>query len=98
MEQDENAIAPRPPRPRQDPVRRTFHGREIVDAYAWMRAPNWQAALDDLSLLPPEILTHLLAETASAAWHLASVREMRDGLVAEMHSYMDPRAAKPPVP
>ena len=98
MEYDENAIAPRPPRPRQEPARRTFHGRELVDEYAWMRATNWQAALDDPSLLPPEILGHLRAENAYADWHLAPAHELRQRLVAEMRSYTDPRTAKPPVP
>ena len=98
MEHDDKTIAPRPPRPRQEPLRRSFHGRELVDEYAWMRAPNWQAALDDPSLLPPDILDHLRAENAYAAWHLESGRGLRERLVAEMRSYMDPRAARPPVP
>jgi oligopeptidase B len=98
MEHDENAIAPRPPRPRQEPLRRVFHGRELVDEYAWMRAPNWQAALDDPSLLPRAILDHLQAENAYTEWHLAPGRELRERLVSEMRAYMDPRALKPPHP
>jgi oligopeptidase B len=98
MDLEDNVIAPRPPRPRQEPVRRVFHGREVVDEYAWLRAPDWQAALDDPSLLPREILDHLRAENAYAEWHLAPGRELRERLVAEMRSYMDPRASKPPQP
>src|SRR5215212_10833520 len=40
----EGARAPRPPRARQDPLRRTFHGIDLVDEYAWLRAPNWRMA------------------------------------------------------
>src|SRR3954462_12646999 len=38
----DGATAPRPPRARQIPWRRTFHGIEHVDEYAWLRASNWR--------------------------------------------------------
>ena len=92
------SIAPRPPAPRKEPVRRTLHGVETVDDYAWLKAPNWQAALDDPSLLPPEILAHLKAENAYAEWHLAPLANLRTRLLAEMRAYTDPRAQRPPEP
>ena len=70
----DNWIAPRPPKARQDPLRRTIHQTELVDEYAWLRAPNWQAALNDPSLLPTEILEHLRAENAYAGWFLNRVQ------------------------
>src|SRR3954471_20881149 len=93
-----NPTAPRPPRARQDPWRRTFHGIELVDEYAWLRASNWQAALDDPSLLSPEILEHLRAENAYADWFLAPLNDLREQLVAEMQGYADPRWLRPPQP
>jgi oligopeptidase B len=94
----DNWIAPRPPQARQDPLRRTIHETELVDEYAWLRAPNWQAALNDPSLLPPEILEHLRAENAYADWFLAPLASLREQLVAEMQSYADPRWLRPPQP
>ena len=94
----DGATAPRPPRARQDPWRRTFHGIEHVDEYAWLRASNWRAALEDPSRLPPEILEHLRAENAYADWFLAPLGALCDQLVAEMQGYADPRWLRPPQP
>src|SRR4051812_5537148 len=63
----DDATAPHPPRARQDPWRRTFHGIEHVDEYAWLRASNWRAALGDPSPLPPAVLEHPRAPKAYAA-------------------------------
>src|SRR4051794_41840551 len=49
----DGATAPRPPRARQIPWRRTFHGIELVDEYAWMRASNWRGGPGGASPLPP---------------------------------------------
>src|SRR5215212_2085047 len=95
---EEGARAPRPPRARQDPLRRTFHGIDLIDEYAWLRAPNWRMALDDPSQLPPEILAHLRAENAYADRVLARLGVLREQLVAEMQGYADPRWLRPPQP
>src|SRR4051794_4458700 len=94
----DDATAPRPPRMRQDPWRRTFHGIEHVDEYAWLRASNWRAALEDPSRLPPEILEHLRAENAYADWFLAPLGALREQLVAEMRGYAAPHWLRPPQP
>jgi oligopeptidase B len=94
----ESPLAPTPPRARQDPWRRVIHGVELVDEYAWLRAPNWRAALDDPTLLPPDILNHLRAEDAYAEGFFASLRDMRERIAAEMQADMDPRWLRPPQP
>src|SRR5689334_15431841 len=94
----EDATAPRPPRARQDPWRRTFHGIEHADEYAWLRASNWRAALADPSRLPPEHLQHHQARNAYADTVSASLGTLREQLVAEMQGYADPRWLRPPQP
>src|SRR3954453_4054631 len=88
-------IAPQPPRARREPLRRILHGVELDDEYAWLRAPNWKAALDDPSLLPREILDHLRAENAHAEWFMAPLEERRRQLVEEMQGYAAPRSPPP---
>ena len=93
----DNRIAPRAPRPRQDPSVRRLHGFEVVDEYAWLRAPNWKEALHDPARLPPEILAHLRAEAAYCDWMLAALSGLRARLVGEMRDAAEPWL-RPPQP
>ncbi len=66
------------------PTRRTVHGVELVDDYAWLRAANWQEALRDPGVLPAPIRDHLVAENAYAETVLAPVKPLIGRMVREM--------------
>lgn len=91
-------IAPTPPAADQRPSRRTFHGLDLEDEYAWLRAPNWREALRDPALLPPDILAHLRAEARYAAWHLDASRDLRDLIVDELRANAEAPWSPPPLP
>jgi len=78
------ATAPAPPRAPRKPVTAVHHGVEIVDDYAWLRAPNWQEVMRDPSVLDPEIRAYLEAENAYTAHMLADTRALQEKLFAEM--------------
>ena len=78
------ATAPAPPRAPRKPVTAVHHGVEIVDDYAWLRAPNWQEVMRDPSVLDPEIRAYLEAENAYTAHMLADTKALQEKLFAEM--------------
>lgn len=79
-------IAPQPPAAARRPQSRLFHGLELVDEYAWLRADNWREALRDPARLPAEILSHLKAEADHANWHLDSMRDLQQRIAEELRS------------
>lgn len=93
-----NEIAPAPPQAERRPQRRVFHGRELVDDYAWLRAPNWREALRDPAVLPPDILAHLRAEARYANWHLDSARDVQEQVAEEMRRNAEAPWSPPPQP
>lgn len=78
------ATAPSPPRAPRKPLTAIHHGVEIVDDYAWLRAPNWQEVMRDPSLLDAEIRNYLEAENAYTAHTLADTKALQEKLFAEM--------------
>jgi oligopeptidase B len=78
------AIAPAPPRAPRRPVTAIHHGVEIVDDYAWLRAPNWQEVMRDPSVLDVDIRAYLEAENAYTAHMLADTKVLQEKLFAEM--------------
>ena len=89
-------IAPPPPMAEQRPLLRRFHGIDLVDEYAWLRAPNWREALRDPELLPADILSHLRAEASYAAWHLDGMRALEDAIAGEMRRNAETPWSPPP--
>ena len=55
---------PEPPKADCRPVTITYHGRDRIDNYAWLKDENWQEVMRDPSKLKKEIRTHLEAENA----------------------------------
>jgi oligopeptidase B len=94
----EGVIAPRAPAAKREPFSRKFHDTELVDEYAWLRAPNWKEALHDPGLLPADVLEHLRAENAYSDWFLRSSRALRESVLTELRAYSDPRWLRPPLP
>ena len=73
-----------PPKARRQPRVTTWHGVELVDEYAWLRAENWQEVMRDPSLLPADIRLHLEAENAHTDSVLADTRDLQEQLFLEM--------------
>ena len=96
MQKDD--IAPPPPAAERRPLVRRHHGLELVDEYAWLRAPNWREALRDPELLPADILAHLRAEAAYSAWHLDGMRALQDTIADEMRRNAETPWSPPPSP
>ena len=75
----------KPPSAARRPNIATWHGVELVDDYAWLRAANWQDVMRDPAVLDPEIRAYLEAENAytrgAARRH---ARACRTTLFAEM--------------
>ena len=54
-----------------------WHGVDLIDDYAWLRADNWQDVMRDPAVLDPEIRAHLEAENAYTEAQLADTRRSR---------------------
>ncbi|SMF07467.1 oligopeptidase B Serine peptidase. MEROPS family S09A [Tistlia consotensis] len=78
------AGAPTPPVAERRPTRRTVHGVELSDDYAWLRDPQWQQVMRDPSVLQPDIRAYLEAENAYTEAALAGTGALRETLFAEL--------------
>ncbi len=76
----------------------TQHGRIREDDYAWMRAENWQEALQDPAALAAPIRAHLEAENAYTEACMASAAPLCERLFEEMKARVQDEDASPPVP
>ncbi len=57
------------------------HGEEWVDYYAWLRADNWQEAIEDPANLPAPIADYLKAENDYYDRGTADLAPLHDELV-----------------
>jgi oligopeptidase B len=69
-----------PPVARRLPSVSRCHGIDLVDDYAWLRAPNWLDVIADPRRLPSDIRAHLQAENAYAKHVLAPTAGLRRAL------------------
>jgi oligopeptidase B len=72
------------PETRAKPHSDVRHGKQREDAFAWLRAPNWQEVFHDPSALDPEIRAHLEAENAYQTAMMADTEALQKTLFAEM--------------
>ena len=72
------------PRARQQPVVQSWHGVELVDEFAWLKAGNWQEVMRDPAALDPDIRAYLDAENAYTTASLADIDPLQDAMLAEM--------------
>jgi oligopeptidase B len=93
-----DAPAPTPPIAARRPVRRIFHGHELVDDYAWLKDEKWQQVLRDPAVLDPEIRAYLEAENRHAEAVLAPTAALQKTLVAEMRGRIKEDDASVPQP
>ena len=75
---------PLPPVAQRKPHFSVYHGVELVDEYAWLRAENWQEVMREPSALASDIRSHLEAENAYTAATLADTEALQSSLYAEM--------------
>lgn len=77
-------------------MRSVRHGVELCDAYAWLRAENWQEVMRDPSTLDPAIRAYLEAENAYADLMLADTVALQEALFAEMKGRIKEDESTPP--
>lgn len=87
-----------PPRAPQRPTRRSVHGTTLEDPYAWLRDPDWRAAMHDPGKLDAAIREHLEAENAYTDAAMADTDELRTKLVAELRGRIPERDSGVPTP
>jgi oligopeptidase B len=73
-----------PPSAPRHPTRRTLHGVDLVDDYAWLRADNWMDVMRRPEALAPDIRGYLEAENAHADTILMPLDPLRARLFDEM--------------
>ncbi|MGE0768417.1 MAG: S9 family peptidase, partial [Hyphomicrobiaceae bacterium] len=81
---DQNYPGRRAPRAEKRPVTSTHHGTTLVDAYAWLRADNWQDVMREPTVLDPAIRAHLEAENAYTSAMLSDTEALQATLYEEM--------------
>lgn len=88
---------------RQPPVaarkrtKRVVHGVTLVDDYAWLRARNWQAVIEDPKVVPPAIGTYLRRENAYAREAFKPLAGLQKTLIAEMRGRLREDESEPPM-
>ncbi|MFP4129485.1 MAG: S9 family peptidase [Halorhodospira sp.] len=90
--------APQPPRAAEEPVVEERFGVRLTDPYAWLRDPDWRAAMLDPSRLQAPIREHLEAENAYAEAVLEPVRGLRRRLFEELRGRIKEDDASVPEP
>jgi len=79
------------------PHTQSFHGVEVHDDYAWLRAANWQEVLRDPAALSDDIRAVLDAENDFTAHLLAPTEDLQKELVAELRGRMKEDDASVPI-
>jgi oligopeptidase B len=88
----------KPPRAARRPTVATWHGVELVDEYAWLKADNWQDVMREPAVLDAEIRAYLDAENAYCEAQLAETRSLQDELFDEMRGRLKEDDSSVPAP
>ena len=88
----------KPPRAARRPKVDTWHGIELVDDYAWLKAGNWQEVMRDPAVLDPEIRAYLDAENTYCEAQLAETRALQEELFSEMRGRLKEDDSSVPAP
>ena len=75
-----------------------WHGVELVDDYAWLKADNWQEVMRDPAVLDPEIRAYLEAENAFSEAQLSDTGLLQDALFTEMKGRLKENDSTVPAP
>jgi oligopeptidase B len=88
----------KPPRAARRPQVTSWHGVELVDDYAWLKADNWQEVMRSPADLDPEIRSYLDAENAYCDAQLAETRPLQEELFREMRARLKEDDSSVPAP
>ncbi len=77
-----------PPECPRKPVLQQWHGQQLRDDYAWLRAENWQQVLLDPGQLASPIARYLAAENQYCEESLGFTEPLQKSLYTEMRSRM----------
>jgi oligopeptidase B len=88
----------KPPRAARRPNLATWHGVELVDDYAWLKADNWQEVMREPTVLDPEIRAYLDAENAYCEAQLSETRPLQEELFREMRGRLKEDDSSVPAP
>jgi oligopeptidase B len=88
----------KPPRAARRPQVSSWHGIELVDDYAWLKADNWQEVMRDPAVLDAEIRAYLEAENAHTEAALAETRTLQEDLFLEMRGRLKEDDSSVPAP
>ena len=80
----ESAASDVPPRAKKRAHKTRWHGQELVDDYAWLRAENWQEVMRDPGVLDSDIRSYLKEENAYTQRQLRDVKGLEQVLFEEM--------------
>jgi oligopeptidase B len=75
-----------------------WHGVDLVDDYAWLKADNWQDVMRDPAVLDPEIRAYLDAENAYCDAQLSDTRGLQETLFTEMKGRLKEDDSTVPAP
>jgi len=79
---------PNPPIAAQIATQCEAHDKQWIDLYAWLKADNWQEALNDAAKLPSSIADYLLAENKYCDQATEELVPLQSTLVSEMRGRM----------
>ncbi|EFL88927.1 S9 family peptidase [Ahrensia sp. R2A130] len=87
-----------PPSAEKRATTRTYHGQDLYDDYAWLRADNWQEVMRDPAALPQDIRDYLEAENTYQEAAFEDTQQLRDELFDEMKARIKPDESSVPSP
>jgi oligopeptidase B len=87
-----------PPKAEVRPTKRAFHGIEITDDFAWLRADNWQEVMRDPQQLPADIRAYLEAENAYTEAFFTPTADLQDKLYREIRGRIKEDDSSVPAP
>ena len=87
---------PEPPKADCRPVTITYHGRDRIDNYAWLKDANWQEVMRDPSKLKEEIRAYLEAENSHTQLALSGTKQLQATLIKEMRGRLEEDEASVP--
>ena len=77
-------MKPSPPVAKREPTENTLHNIIRVDDYAWLRDPDWQAVMQNPSVLQPDIRAYLEQENAYTKAFMQDTEQLQELLFEEM--------------